>query len=306
MTVHEKHDLYAIPEYNLYCCTHFSRYNQENLVSSRDISYLTSFRKANANKDDLVQDTPQTEKFRRKRLKRGFKPLRLKRGKEVEEDEIDEPDTSVAFQRPAVSEKVLRKAQEMAKQMIDFEAVLSGSDSGDESNVESDNERLSGDFINDGTYTQNSDHCDEGFYHRVHRQLEESPDSAEQLRFNFRGAENGLPLIERIYCREKKAEKKKREHKHDENYKIEQVDLGIGSRITKKFKRSKFTFDEDDETIPTPILSGNTNQKESDAKGDKKTVKLIEEESSYMKPTVPHAIANLFTPDSTFLSEDDW
>lgn len=309
MTVSQNHE-YGILEYRLYCFTHFSRYSSENLVSCRALTDLPSWKKQHSDQDVLIQDTPQTEKVRRKRLQRSFKPIRLKRKNSIEDDNFSSPDEAesvVPTKKSAIDEKNIRLGKRMAKQMIDFEAILSGSDSGDETNVESDTEVLSGNFINDSAYTQHSDQSEEGFYHRVYRELEETPDEGP-LKFQFRGAEKGLPLVERMFNIEKNAEKRKRErsnvHKNTSN--TNKLDLGIGAMISKKNKRAELSIDED-ELITTPV-SLQTNSKNDDIASDNADNHKRENGGIVCINHEPPSVTKnktLFTPDS-FFSEDDW
>lgn len=81
---------------------------------------------------------------------------------------------------------------------IDFEADVSGSDSGDERDSLVEGE-LSGSFINDGDYTQAGvDNDGIAFYRRVHHDLNlsPSPSSVANLPFARRGRK--LPITEKI------------------------------------------------------------------------------------------------------------
>jgi hypothetical protein len=98
---------------------------------------------------------------------------------------------------------------EIRNRLFEDEAELSGSDSGDEStDIDHDvvqEMNISGSFINDGAYTQHGDTgavTQNELYFRVNRALDDSGDGVGHL--GFRGAEKGLPIIERLLRQERK------------------------------------------------------------------------------------------------------
>jgi len=115
-----------------------------------------------------------------------------------------------------------KEARQKAHKFFDLEAEVSGSASEDENPSRgcSQSPVLSGSFINDGDYTQHTpgtvvgkdgkkkkrvDSADGmALYYRVNRGLESQSQHDESgespaLRLGFRGAEKGLPLLERMY-----------------------------------------------------------------------------------------------------------
>lgn len=117
-------------------------------------------------------------------------------------------------------EKVLRRQRRMGIRCIETHAELSGSDSGDEIIDGKESPLLSGDFINDGEYTQASSDGEYsiGLYHRVNKQLDETPEGsfidsqspAARVNFNFklRGMENGLPNLQRLLEKERRRKRR--------------------------------------------------------------------------------------------------
>ena len=108
------------------------------------------------------------------------------------------------------------------------EASVSGSEGGGggrEGSDDSDGE-LSGDFINDGAYTQASGTDQMAMYYNVNRELQEGADhdlyagaagnsdaAAALSRFSFRGARDGLPLLERVLRKQQRTEARREETK---------------------------------------------------------------------------------------------
>jgi hypothetical protein len=94
----------------------------------------------------------------------------------------------------------LKYAKRARERYFEEEADVSGSASDDERDA---SQELSGDFINDGEYTDDDSagvYTQQAMYYRLNRSEEQSPDL---LNFRFRGAEKGLPIIEKLLKNQK-------------------------------------------------------------------------------------------------------
>lgn len=92
----------------------------------------------------------------------------------------------------------LKYAKQAREKYFEDEADVSGSASDDERGDMS--QELSGDFINDGEYTDDDDagvYTQHAMYYRLNHLEGDSPV------INFRGAEKGLPIIERLIKKQK-------------------------------------------------------------------------------------------------------
>ena len=93
----------------------------------------------------------------------------------------------------------MKYAKQAREKYFEDEADVSGSASEDERDM---SQELSGDFINDGEYTDDDDagaYTQQAMYYRLNHLDEESP----VLNFKFKGAERGLPIIERLVKKQK-------------------------------------------------------------------------------------------------------
>lgn len=94
----------------------------------------------------------------------------------------------------------MKYAKQAREKYFEDEADVSGSASADEND---ESQELSGDFINDSQYTNDDDaggYTQQAMYYRLNRLDDQSPDL---LNFKFRGAEKGLPLIEKLLKKQK-------------------------------------------------------------------------------------------------------
>lgn len=110
-----------------------------------------------------------------------------------------------------IDNRKVKDRHKLVKRYFDEEAEISGSENEDddiEDDEEDDGDVLSGDFINDGEYTQLSGISPGlALYRSVDRRKfeDESPYGIESTpRFKFRGAEKGLPIIASILRRKRK------------------------------------------------------------------------------------------------------
>lgn len=115
--------------------------------------------------------------------------------------------------RGGISDAIREYRRNVVRNYFDEEAQLSGESNQDSASDDSENsECLSGDFINDGSFTQHEDAKEEGYalYLNIDRMHEEmltqmSPSATPQLK--FRGAEAGLPIITRLLRQDRKRNK---------------------------------------------------------------------------------------------------
>jgi hypothetical protein len=202
--------------------------------------------------DDAGALLDTSEKPERKRFKR-LQPQRMNEGGNDDEDGDAERERRREIRRKKKNKRKAGMPLAVAK-LFELEAEVSGSDSSDENEERAgrnkhghfgdgseESEQLSGNFINDGDYTQHSPSVrhDHGggmaLYYQVNRGLESqmSPmagmggsdadseplqsqfqsqlsQKSPQLRFGFRGAANhGLPQTKRLYKRLIEKQKRK-------------------------------------------------------------------------------------------------
>ena len=185
-------------ECKVYCFLHFNMYSVDRLLSCRDRAYLERLKNANSSshcwnlrdgsssESQIFANTPLVERCRSgqkksfKRLRkggfsRGTKPLSIvkkdfdakmnsEEGKSMCTAEIHSSRNFIEHRKKEkgvkdFAERHERRQKRLGMTLIEQQAFLSGSDSGDDSNIES--QQLSGNFINDGEYTQESTNGDD-------------------------------------------------------------------------------------------------------------------------------------------------
>ena len=157
-------------------------------------------------------------------------PLTAHKGvKRAKGDKQGPPRGAAAAAAGTIGQKSSRKRlKSLVDKFFADEASVSGTedDRDGEGSDDSDGE-LSGNFINDGVYTQTSENSDPmAMYYKVNRQLEEvadrglyagaageGTDAAALSRFGFRGARDGLPLLERVLRKQQRTEHRREEAK---------------------------------------------------------------------------------------------
>jgi hypothetical protein len=201
---------------------------------------------------------------KRKRLRRVRDRASRGEVKGIGNEEEDEAERLTRKQRKKEKDEQVRR---LVGKFFEHEAALSGSASDDESCGDKDSQgfsqALSGDFINDGDYTQATPATDckrkgkgksggsadgMALYYRVNCALEsQSPLSitsvgdSPALRLGFRGAERGLPLLQRLL--RKHRERKGKEARANVVFGRENM-----SKRERKDMRSKQRREDDSET----------------------------------------------------------